>query len=356
MLEKITSPHKFAGVTLGSIWSLAEQPVEWLVEDVFAADQPSVFGARKKSLKTTLLMDLAVALASGTPWLGKYAVPRRRRVLFITGETSKRAVSRRFRYPCRCRSLGPDDIADWLRIESVQFPKLPQIEDCDLVKRAIDDFEVDVVMLDPLYRGMTGDVNSGNVFEMGDALGQFMNICLPASSIISHHVKKTAIKRAGEPPDLDDLSGAGLAEFAGNYWLMDRLTPYKGDGIHDLAVGYGGRDEQFGQFRMKFDEHRWRCDISSLSEHFEEQKAAKESGKVQDMVSRIHSVLGRYPNGLSESRIADACSTKAVRTVFVDAVRSLEASDVVVYLPEFRSGNRKCRGWRLSGSDDSCPD
>lgn len=78
-------PRTFAGKSASELWDLASTPVEWLVKDVFSCDQPTIFGAKQKSLKTTLLTDLAVSLASGLPWLSKFDVPKRRRVLFVTG-------------------------------------------------------------------------------------------------------------------------------------------------------------------------------------------------------------------------------------------------------------------------------
>ena len=64
----------FAGKAASELWHLADQPVRWLVEGVFSCDQPTIIGAKQKSLKTTLLIDLAVSLVSGLPWLGKFKV------------------------------------------------------------------------------------------------------------------------------------------------------------------------------------------------------------------------------------------------------------------------------------------
>ncbi len=51
-------------------------------------------------------------------------------------------------------------------------------------------------------------------------------LALFAVEDIAHHVKKTATFDAA--PNLKDLSQAGIAEFAGNCWLMGRLTEYTG--------------------------------------------------------------------------------------------------------------------------------
>lgn len=346
---------RFAGLPLASIWAEGSEEIDWLVEGVFSSDQPTVFGARKKTMKTTFLMDLAVSLAVESDWLGMFRVPQRRRVLFITGETNNRAAARRFRKACGCRGIGPVEIADWLRIEAVEFPKLPRLEDCIEVQNAIREFGIEVVILDPLYRGLTGDVNSANLFEMGDALGQFMDYCRPASLIVSHHVRKGATRRGSNVLDLDDLSGAGLAEFAGNYFLMDRLVPYEFDGQHDLSVAYGGRDEQAESFGLTFNEETWDVEKRSLASYYEEKASVKADARIADMQTRIRDFLKTLPEA-SEAKIASACRTAAGRPVFQDALAELIKRGEAEQISNFRSGNRKCKGVRLAGNDNSCQD
>ena len=89
------APPTFAGVDASELAELANEPTEWLVTNVIAREQPTIFGARAKCGKTTLLSDLAVALATGTDWLGHFPVERQSKVLFITGEATKKAAARR---------------------------------------------------------------------------------------------------------------------------------------------------------------------------------------------------------------------------------------------------------------------
>ena len=86
----------FAGIDAAELSTYIDAETDWLVDYIFAADQPTVFGAASKATKTTQLVDLAVALATATPWLNNFKVSKRRKVLFITGESNYRAVSKRF--------------------------------------------------------------------------------------------------------------------------------------------------------------------------------------------------------------------------------------------------------------------
>jgi len=334
----------FAGKSAQELYDLATEPIEWLVNDVFSSDQGTVFGAKLKSLKTTLLTDLAVALVSGTLWLNRFVVPKKLRVLFLTGEASERAAIRKIKRAADSRNLRREDLSG-LRIEAVNFPNLPTAADCVAVERAVKKHGIEVVILDPLYMGLAG-VNTTNLFEVGPALRQFMESCRPAKTILSHHVKKTA--SYDDAPNLEDLSQAGIAEFAGNYWLMGRMAEYTGDGQHQLAIRYGGRDEQFGLLKLVFDERKWTSDFSSLLDHRQDISVRKETERVNAMTASLLKELKRYPEGLSESGLATAIGTKKQRGPYQTALQELEERQAIVFLPDFKSGNRAtCRGWKL---------
>jgi 5S rRNA maturation endonuclease (ribonuclease M5) len=338
--------RSFAGKAASELWDLADQPVQWLVEDVISCDQPTIFGAKQKSLKTTLLTDLAVSLASGMAWLGKFKVPQPRRVLFVTGEASEAAAIRKVRRAAQSRNLRREDFTDCLRIEAITFPTLPSLEDCMAVASAVKEHGIEVVLLDPLYMGLQG-LNTSNLTEVGPAMRQFMALCRPANVIIAHHVKKTA--SFDDAPNLEDLSQAGIAEFAGNYWLMGRMGEYTGDGQHTLAVRYGGRDEQFGLLKLQFDERQWTSHITSLMDHREDQKVRKETEKVNAMTAKILKELKRYPDGISEASLASAVGTKRERSPYQTALEELEQRKAIVCLPEFKAKNRTvCLGWKLA--------
>lgn len=338
--------RSFAGKAASELWDLADQPVQWLVDNVFSCDQPTIFGAKQKSLKTTLLTDLAVSLASGMAWLGKFEVSQRRRVLFVTGEASEAAAIRKVRRAARSRNLRREDFTDCLRIEAITFPTLPSESDCHAVAAAVTAHGIEVVILDPLYMGLQG-INTSNLTEVGPAMRQFMAACRPANVIIAHHVKKTA--SFDDAPNLEDLSQAGIAEFAGNYWLMGRMSEYTGDGMHELAIRYGGRDEQFGLLKLEFDERNWTAAFSSLMDHREGEKNRKETERVNALTTKILTELKRYPEGISEASLATAVGTKRERSPYQTALEELEQRKAIVCLPEFKSKNKiVCRGWKLA--------
>src|SRR3974390_3509885 len=58
----------------------------WLVDNVLVEGQPAVIGGPKKTLKTTCALDLAISLATGTPFLGHFRVAQPVRVAVLSGE------------------------------------------------------------------------------------------------------------------------------------------------------------------------------------------------------------------------------------------------------------------------------
>ncbi|MCX7396772.1 MAG: AAA family ATPase [Planctomycetales bacterium] len=336
----------FEGKSAAELWDLADQPVEWLVENVFSCDQPTIFGAKQKSLKTTLLTDLAVSLASGYAWLGRFDIPAKRRVLFVTGEASEAAAIRKVKRAATSRNLRREDFTDSLRIEAITFPRLPSDKDCAAVAEAVKEHGIEVVLLDPLYMGLSG-LNTANLTEVGPAMRQFMEACRPANLIIAHHVKKTA--SFDDAPNLEDLSQAGIAEFAGNYWLMGRMSEYIGDGMHELAIRYGGRDEQFGLLKLDFDERDWEAEFTSLIDHREDQKQRRENDRVGAQLQAIKGHLSRHGGQATLAALAEAASTKPKRESFQNLIDDLCNSGQYERFTTKGGNNKPCEALRVKG-------
>lgn len=336
----------FAGKWASELWDLAEKPVVWLVENVFSCDQPTIFGAKQKSLKTTLLTDLAVSLASGYPWLGRFEIPQKRRVLFVTGEASEAAAIRKVKRAANVRNMRREDFTNNLRIEALTFPTLPSLSDCEAIHRAVHEHGIEVVLIDPLYMGLSG-LNTASLTEVGPAMRQFMAHCRPANVIIAHHVKKTA--SYDDAPNLEDLSQAGIAEFAGNYWLMGRMSEYTGDGMHSLAIRYGGRDEQFGLLKLEFDERAWTAEFSDLMGHREDIQRRKETEKTVGQLQAMKGHLSRHGGAASLAKLAEAAGTKTTRESFQRVVDELCDSGQYERFQTKAGNNKPCEGLRVKG-------
>lgn len=264
--------RSFAGIDAAEMAVYAAMEPEWLVRDIFTIDEPLLVGARSKGCKTLQLTDLAVAVASGTPWMNAFEVPKQRRVLFISGETNRRRMAKHIEKACVGRGIDAHRLQGFLRIEAVEFPCLPRLADQDAIKADVEKYGIELVIVDPLYRGLSG-IDSSRLSEMGDAIKSFQAACAPACMILSHHVIKSAAREYGSAPELEDMTGAGIAESCGQWWLVGRNEKYAWDGLHDLCVQFGGREGQGGSRRIRFNERDWTFQIDPWNEYLEQAQA-----------------------------------------------------------------------------------
>ena len=348
----------FAGLDISELEKYANEPVDWIVHGVFSSDQPIIFGAASKCTKTLHLADLCVALAKpkrrgkSRKWLGRYEIPKRRRVLFITSESNKRAMAKLFDKCVKAHDTTLKQMKGYLRVETIETPRLVDPWDLEALKQDVELHEFDVVILDPLYPSLVG-MDANRLEERGAAIRDLYQAVQPATVIISHHFTKSAARSYGDRPYLEDLSGAGLAESAGNWWLMKRNVPYAGDHVHDLVVTYGGRDGQSGLIRIEFDEEKWEFDV----EDYEEYRLYKMTVDSNEKAKKAAKQLEIDSNAL-EAYLAEVSSPKAKTTIrdngplsakrFNRAFDSLVKEGVVVKSTYKDSQNRKHDGWWLA--------
>jgi len=358
--------HKksYAGLDISELEEFANQSINWIVEDVFSGDQPIVFGAGSKCTKTLHLVDLCVALAKPNrrkngetlprKWLETFDVPKRRRVLFITGESNNRAITKLLVKCAKAHKTTLKKMKGFLRVEAVEVPSLGDFSDLAALTKDIELYEFDVVILDPLYVSLSG-LEGSQLEHRGAAIRELYKAVQPATVIISHHFTKTASRGYGELPYLEDLTGSGLAESAGNWWLMKRNVPYAGGHIHDLVVVYGGRDGQFGQFCIQFDEEEWSFNVTDY-EDYKLHKATKEQAeksmkKQQDLefdTLKLIAYLSDQVKPLPKTTIRDEGPVKGQR--FANVFDHLEEEGEIKQIEYKDSQNRKQKGWMTASA------
>jgi RecA-family ATPase len=93
-------------------YQLADRAEEqrWLVTDLWSEQAVGIVGAEPKCCKSFLALDLAVAVASGTPCLRHFAVPHPGRVLLYAAEDALHVVRRRLEGICAAAHLRLQDL------------------------------------------------------------------------------------------------------------------------------------------------------------------------------------------------------------------------------------------------------
>jgi len=178
---------------------LAECPEEqrWLVTSLWSEQAVGIIGGEPKCCKSFLALDLAVAVAAGTPCLRRFAVPRAGRVLLYAAEDALHTVRRRLDGICAAAGLALCDL-------DVQVITAPIVRlDLETDRRSLDEtvakMQPRLLVLDPFVRLHRVDENaSGEVAPLLAYLRELQRR-YGVAVVVVHHAKKGAGRiRAGQ--------------------------------------------------------------------------------------------------------------------------------------------------------------
>jgi replicative DNA helicase len=241
-------------------FNTATFPRDWLIDRILVSGQPGVVGGAKKTLKTSMVVDMAVSIGSGTPFLGHFPVPKCRRVAVFSGESGHATLQEIARRVCAARDLSLADCqVEW----AFQLPNLDQKDHRLVLNKFLREKKVQVVFIDPLFMCLVSgakSVSTSNLYEVGPLLWRVAQTCLNAGAtpILVHHATKAASKRttgSDQPLDLDDLSFSGIAEFARQWLLLSRREEYQpSTGRSRLVMAAGGSAGHSGCWAVNVEE------------------------------------------------------------------------------------------------------
>jgi AAA domain/Bifunctional DNA primase/polymerase, N-terminal len=224
-------------------------PMRWMVHRVWPEKSHGPLAGAKKSLKSWNALALAIAVASGRPYLGTFDVNTRGPVLIFNGEGGQIPFARRYQRLCAAYGVAPADLP-----LSVTFGvgDLAGKAFRDAVHRYLDALQPVLVILDPLYVYHPPGVEAQNLYERGRMLGELLTLVgHDAALIVVDHYRKTG---AGNL-DLDEIGQSGVAQWADS-WILQahREDPDLEAGRFRLAAEHGSR--QWGGHRWDID---WDC-------------------------------------------------------------------------------------------------
>src|SRR5260370_25024975 len=155
-------------------------PRKFLLRGTGPAGDYGVHAAEMKAQKTWNTADLAVSVASGTPWLGAIPVDQHGPVLMLAGEGGKASVVRRLRAICASRGLHLENLPITI---CVRAPNLGNAAHLAQVREAMAAVTPHLVTLDPLYLS-AGNASGGQLYEMGVMLGRIQLLCEDAAAAL----------------------------------------------------------------------------------------------------------------------------------------------------------------------------
>ncbi len=208
-------------------WKNPPTLAQELIPGILRKGRKMMIVGASKTGKSMLLSELAIAIAEGEKWLGRQCA--RGKVLYVNLEIPEDTFGNRIIDIYNCLGLSPNgNLTVWnLRGYATQMDKLTP----KLVRRARK-LQPDVVIIDPIYKVLTGDENSAE--QMARFCNEFDKVCtqLNASTIYCHHHSKGA---QGGKNSMDRASGSGV--FARDPDALIDLTQVKNKGdAEDEAV------------------------------------------------------------------------------------------------------------------------
>ncbi len=205
-------PHK--SLSLISFESIVKEPlppIDWEVEPLVAKGDRVVVYGEFGAMKSWLLLDLALHLAAGRPWLGKFAIPQPRRVLYIDEEMNERTLRRRLKRLAMGANLEGEALP--FRAMSRAGVRFRSLE-ADFLLKALEQspFDPDVIIVEALRRVLVGsEIEAKDVSEFWHNVKPLLKA--GKTFIISHHMRKPNALGNNAPRDrasgsTDILAGA----------------------------------------------------------------------------------------------------------------------------------------------------
>jgi len=182
--------------------------------------------AAPKTGKSWLTLDLAIAVATGNPWLGRYETVAGD-VLIIDNELHQETSANRIPKVASARSVAMREISERIFVDNLRG-RLQDINAMGVYFDGLEPGQFKVIILDAFYRFMPmgGDENDNgtmaNIYNLIDAYANRLGCCF----ILIHHSTKGS--QSGKSVT-DVGAGAGAQSRATDTHLV--LRPHEEDGV-----------------------------------------------------------------------------------------------------------------------------
>lgn len=242
---------------------------EWLVEDAIVAGQHGIIGGPDKSMKTSLIVDLAISLTSGTPFLGYFNVPEPSPTVIVSGESGRPALRHLAENVREARGAAPSETLHW----GFTLPNLGLESHLDALRAAIEMHGIKFMVIDPAYLSMNLGDDAKNMFRMGPLLNSYSLIGsqMGCTMFLCHHLVKGIKKNS--TPALRDLSMSGFSSWTRQWILVNPAGEFESlTGGLNINMVIGGSAGFGGRYTVKVDQGSkadgpgytaWETDVSA---------------------------------------------------------------------------------------------
>jgi len=190
--------------SLDDVWKEIPPLADCLIECILRKGHKMLVSGPSKAGKSFLLLELAIAIAEGSKWLGWQC--QQGRVLYVNLELDRASCLHRIKDIYDARLITSPNIGN-LDVWNLRGKSMPMTELAPrLIRRAMKR-RYSAVIIDPIYKVITGDENSAD--QMAKFCNQFDKVCsdLQCAVIYCHHHSKG---EQGQKRAQDRASGSGV--------------------------------------------------------------------------------------------------------------------------------------------------
>ena len=204
----------------------APEEIDWLVEGLIPVRTRGLMVADGKVGKSPLSLDLALALASGSAWLG-HVVPKRRRVAVISREDAPQETARRLKLLSAGTAARTEYNWGQLWLNTMDQSPLFHLDNFEHVDPLIKELQMeqfDLVIFDVLRNLHSGDENDNTVMAAVMAALTQIQTEARCGVLLLHHISKAQSTNV-----FRDARGAGAihgwTEWGVGLTVVDETVP-----------------------------------------------------------------------------------------------------------------------------------
>jgi len=209
-------------------------PTRWLVRGLLPEDCTAVLYGPSGSMKSFLMLDMALSIATGTPWQDK---PTKKRVVFYLAGEGEQGFAKRMAAWCIAHECqAPAEFA---------FRQIPRIQDASELDHLVDAIrlieaergQAGLIIIDTLFTALDGgDENSGK--DMGQVIAAMkrLRVEFGAAVVAVHHTGKVGEAARGHSSLPSGMDVMLYAKPGATPMTVEVTNPKQKDGAEHPAM------------------------------------------------------------------------------------------------------------------------
>jgi hypothetical protein len=224
-------------------------PIPCVFEGVLYEDEPFMVHGREKTLKTSLIAHLEVCIASGASLFGHFPMldkSKKGPVISWHAEGGANYILGCIDKACAVYGVARRDLE--IEVQTTPYP-LNDPRFLYMLGEQVERMRPRLVVVEPLYLTAPRGWGGGQISDFDVKGYKAVATHYRGIPAIAHHDNTNESLSS-----LQRASGAGPAEFAGQWWNITRRGEWNGNGDHQLKLSYGARGAGGGQTGLLVDD------------------------------------------------------------------------------------------------------